>query len=77
MIAANEGQGDDQQYECEGCGRSVISRFGGPPDEECQSCLAEYKLLHSAGKITFSQDGWTIEVVKIGEAVCTKSPLSS
>lgn len=41
------------QADCEECGRSIISRFG---DDDllyavCDSCEADFKRLHEAGKI--------------------------
>lgn len=37
---------------CEGCGRSMMSRFGGPiVSAECPSCEDDFLLLARAGKI--------------------------
>ena len=42
---------------CEGCGRSMMSRFGSPTvDAECPSCESEFRLLAKAGKI-YDEDG--------------------
>lgn len=46
---------------CEGCGRSLMGRFGQPVlDAECPSCRDEFKLLAKAGKIT-DGDGNTVK----------------
>lgn len=36
---------------CEWCDCSLIGRFGGVPDSECDSCAADWKRLVSTGKI--------------------------
>jgi ribosomal protein S27E len=36
---------------CEGCGRSIVTRFGGVAPVECPSCMAEFSLLNRAGKL--------------------------
>lgn len=63
-------QGDwgplDMQQECEFCDRGIIGRFGGQVSAECDSCAADFQLLHKAGKIR--EDGWSLVVVKIGDA---------
>lgn len=42
----------DGNEECEFCGRSMISRFGGLLGrDECPSCEAEFALLNRAGKL--------------------------
>lgn len=59
VISGREGPALDwtgQQYDddprCEGCKRSLMTRFGGAvADAECPSCEAEFKLLARAGKI--------------------------
>lgn len=59
MISAHEGptrDGWNQPFEddprCEGCGRSMMTRFGGAvADAECPSCTDEFMLLARAGKI--------------------------
>ncbi len=59
MISAHEnpatdyfGHPLDHDPRCEGCGRSMIGRFGQPIlDNECPSCTNEFKLLARAGKI--------------------------
>lgn len=50
----------DTDPRCEGCGASLIARFGGIPEAECPSCLSEFKLLAQAGKIT-DGDGHVME----------------
>ena len=59
MISAGEqpatdwvGQPLDHDPRCEGCNRSLMTRFGGPvADAECPSCDDEFKRLARAGKI--------------------------
>lgn len=42
----------DNDPRCEGCGRSLVTRFGGAvADAECPSCTDEFNLLARAGKI--------------------------
>lgn len=42
----------DNDPRCEGCNRSLMTRFGGLiADAECPSCLNEFYLLARAGKI--------------------------
>lgn len=42
----------NQNDECEFCGRSMISRFGGiVSDNECPSCRADFQRLNAAGKL--------------------------
>lgn len=37
---------------CEGCGRSLVTRFGGAaPPAECPSCENDFRLLAKVGKI--------------------------
>lgn len=45
------GQPLDLNWECEFCGRSIESRFGGVPTNECDSCSDEFSLLYAANKI--------------------------
>lgn len=44
----------DENVDCEFCGRSMISRFGGLiGTHECDSCRDEFKLLLRADKLRF------------------------
>jgi len=64
MISGTEGPALDwtgQPYpddpRCEGCGRSMMTRFGGAvADAECPSCESEFRTLAEAGKIV-DEDG--------------------
>lgn len=62
----------DDDPRCEGCGRSMLSRFGGPiVNAECPSCEDEFTLLAKAGKIEdgegnviefhFPRIGWSVD----------------
>ena len=42
---------------CEGCGRSMISRFGWGVGEECEDCQHEWDILWKAGKVVEVVDG--------------------
>ncbi len=64
-------QAETNDPRCEGCGRSLVARFGGPlVDAECPSCTDEFRRLAKAGKIT-DEEGNVIEFsfpVRNGEA---------
>lgn len=62
MIAGEQPWGAPEQAECEECGRSLISRFGGVADSECPSCADGFQLLVDAQKI--AAEDWTMYVVK-------------
>ena len=59
MLANDEAPGTNafgHEFEsdprCEGCGRSIVTRFGGVvPPAECPACENEFRLLARAGKI--------------------------
>lgn len=42
--------------ECEFCGRSIISRFGGVMSNECDACADEFDLLNRAGKLEVGEN---------------------
>jgi hypothetical protein len=54
-------QAETDDPRCEGCGRSLVTRFGGPvADAECPSCDDEFKRLARAGKI-IDEEGNVVE----------------
>lgn len=63
MFADNPGYPESQRYnpvpelaECEFCGRSTISRFGGTISNECDSCADEFDLLTRSGKLEVGEN---------------------